>query len=73
MNLRQALIEQAPSLALQREAQAEIARLDHKLRHLFTEDDLAAACIGCDIPDSKFQSLCIELADARRKRSRPTT
>lgn len=72
MNLSQALIEQAPSLALQREAQAEIARLDYTLRQAFTEDDLAAACIGCDIPDSMYQNLCIELA-ARRKRSRPTT
>lgn len=31
MNLRQALIEQAPSLTLQRAAQAEIARLDAEL------------------------------------------
>lgn len=72
MNLRQALIEQGPSLALQREAQAEIARLDYKLSHLFTEDDLADACFALGISDSMLQSLCIELA-ARRKRSRPTT
>lgn len=32
MNLREALIVQSPSLALQREAQAEIARLDSALR-----------------------------------------
>lgn len=32
MNLREALIEQHPSLALQRAAQAEIARLDLALR-----------------------------------------
>lgn len=72
MNLRQALIEQAPSLALQREAQAEIARLDYKLSHLFSEDELASACCALEIPDNMFQNLCIELA-ARRKRSRPTT
>lgn len=32
MNLREALIAQAPSLELQRAAQSEIARLDHQLR-----------------------------------------
>ena len=31
MNLRDALIQQSPSLELQRAAQAEIARLDHQL------------------------------------------
>lgn len=73
MNLRQALIEQGPSLALQREAQAEIARLDYKISHLFSEDDLADACAALGIPDTTLQNLCVELADARRKRSRPTT
>ena len=34
MNLRQALIEQAPSLTLQRAAQAEIARLDAELNRM---------------------------------------
>lgn len=34
MNLRDALIRQAPSLALQREAQAEIARLDAAVARL---------------------------------------
>ena len=34
MNLREALVLQAPSLALQREAQAEIARLDAEVKRL---------------------------------------
>ena len=41
MNLRTALIQQAPSLALQRAAQVEIARLDSLVRDLGAE--LAAA------------------------------
>lgn len=71
MNLREALIVQSPSLALQREAQAEIARLDHQIKHTFTAMELAHACAACDIPDSLFQSLEIELN--RRKKSRPAT
>lgn len=34
MNLREALIQQSPSLALQRAASDEIARLDAEVRHL---------------------------------------
>lgn len=37
MELRQALIEQAPSLALQRQAQVEIARLDDLMQRLGAE------------------------------------
>lgn len=39
MNLRDALIRQAPSLALQREAQAEIARLDAAVARLSKPND----------------------------------
>lgn len=41
MKLRDALVQQAPSLELQRAAHAEIARLDHSLRVAL--DALAAA------------------------------
>ena len=46
MNLREALIVQAPSLALQRSAQAEIARLDAEVDRMArivaeARDDLA--------------------------------
>jgi len=37
MNLRQALIEQSPSLELQRAAQAEIAKLDDELDKAFVK------------------------------------
>lgn len=72
MNLRQALIEQGPSLALQREAQAEIARLDHTLRYSYTRDELVRACLACEIPPATFESLSIEL-ERLRKKFRPTT
>lgn len=71
MNLREALITQSPSLALQREAQAEIARLDHRLKFSYTMDELVRACLAIDMPPATFESLTIELD--RRKKSRPAT
>ena len=45
MNLRQALIEQAPSLELQRAAQAEIARLDVQVNAMHVQlDEFEDAC-----------------------------
>lgn len=47
MMLRDALTQQAPSLALQRSASDEIARLDAKLMRLIHEhDDLRAALLA---------------------------
>jgi len=46
MNLRDALISQAPSLALQRAAQAEIARLDAEIVRLTEDLRLARAPHG---------------------------
>lgn len=47
MNLRDALIQQAPSLALQRAAAAEIARQDDQLVRLVLEvDTLRAAMLA---------------------------
>ena len=46
MDLREALIQQSPSLALQRQAQAEIARLDamvHDLRSINSGSCFASA------------------------------
>lgn len=61
MNLREALIVQSPSLALQREAQAEIARLDHRLNFSYTVDELVRACLAIGMTPATFESLTIEL------------
>lgn len=46
MNLREALIAQAPSLELQRAAQAEIARLDHEVHQQSVRASLLYRCIS---------------------------
>ena len=69
MNLREALIQQAPSLALQRAAADEIARLDSMVKHRFTINDVADACCACEIPDSKYESLTIALLKIVRDRN----
>ena len=51
MNLRQALIEQSPSLALQRAAADEIARLDSML---LRAGDLIEAADGTNIENEKL-------------------
>jgi hypothetical protein len=55
MNLREALIAQSPSLALQRAAQIEIARLDSRIqavRQAIKDFDADIARLGrCNEPD----------------------
>jgi hypothetical protein len=46
MNLREALIQQAPSLALQRAAADEIARLDDLVARLRGEPTQCSGCNG---------------------------
>lgn len=51
MNIREALIQQSPSLALQRAASDEIARLDARVRELEAEASARASAEGASAED----------------------
>lgn len=68
MKLREALITQAPSLALQRAAADEIARLDAALKERVTISDVAQACVYAEVPDSQFESISISLLESQKAR-----
>ena len=63
MKLRQALIEQSPSLALQRATQSEIARLDFQVSDL---------CALVDLLEAKVKALNEEVLSILRTRWEPT-
>jgi hypothetical protein len=73
MDLRDALIRQAPSLALQREAQAEIARLDAALqdaRQQIEHDKLVISLLR-DLLQEARDDVLTELQRLREAAGRP--
>ena len=63
MNLRQALIQQSPSLALQRAAGDEIARLDARCASLNRALDMAMAVLQETVINEEMYAMEIEDPD----------
>ena len=75
MKLREALIQQAPSLELQRAAQSEIAKLDadvSSLLMLLADIRFAIGDNGKRMQD-ELVAYCKEIAEKARKFDNPTT